>query len=203
MTKQRKKPEAAEKEIRRAKLQGKGPTLKEAPVPKQNTGNPNPEYSFPNGNGFWKLRSKHGVDKIFATPEIMWEAACEYFLACEENPLIEVDFKGKDSERVHIPRMRAFTMERLCLFLDVHKGYFLEFKKALKDDQLGRDFSRVITRIEQTIYSQKFEGASAGFLNANIIARDLGLKDTVVNEVDDKRKQIDELFPKDVDPGSV
>jgi hypothetical protein len=203
MTKQRKKPEEAARANRKARLEGKGRPLKEAPPPKQNSGNPSPVFSMPDGNGFWKLRSKHGRDRIFETPEIMWEAACEYFTACEENPLIEIDFKGKDAEQVHIPRMRAFTIERLCLFLDVHKGYFLEFKKALKDDQLGRDFSRVIARIEQTIYSQKFEGASAGFLNANIIARDLGLKDTVVNEVEDKRKQIDELYPPEIDPGEV
>ncbi len=35
----------------------------------------------------------------------------------------------------------------------------------------------VITRIKETIFTQKFEGASADLLNANIIARDLGLAD--------------------------
>ena len=33
----------------------------------------------PKGNQFWMLRSKHGRDKLFATPEALWEAACEYF----------------------------------------------------------------------------------------------------------------------------
>ena len=45
----------------------------------------------------------------------------------------------------------------------------------MPDDE--KDFSSVITRIEQTIYAQKFEGAAVGSFNANIIARDLGLKD--------------------------
>ena len=35
----------------------------------------------------------------------------------------------------------------------------------------------VIDDIEKIIYRQKFEGAAAGLLNANIIARDLGLRD--------------------------
>ena len=32
------------------------------------------------------LRSKHGRDKLFATPELLWDAACEYFQWCDENP---------------------------------------------------------------------------------------------------------------------
>ena len=36
----------------------------------------------------------------------------------------------------------------------------------------------VIEKIESIIRSQKFEGAAADLLNANIIARDLGLKDS-------------------------
>ena len=40
----------------------------------------------PKGNQFWMLRSKHGRDKLFATPEALWEAACEYFQWCDENP---------------------------------------------------------------------------------------------------------------------
>ena len=35
----------------------------------------------------------------------------------------------------------------------------------------------IITRIREAIYQQKFEGASVGAFNANIIARDLGLAD--------------------------
>ena len=37
----------------------------------------------PKNNQFWKLRSKHGRDKIFKTPKILWEAACDYFEWCE------------------------------------------------------------------------------------------------------------------------
>lgn len=133
----------------------------------------------PKGNRFWELRSKHGRDKIFATPDLLWNAACEYFAWCEDNPLIEVDFKGKDAERVELPKMRAFTMQGLCMYLDTHSQYLCEFKRLLKDknDDLSKDFSVIVTRIEEIIYNQKFTGAAAGFLNPNIIARDLGLRD--------------------------
>lgn len=130
------------------------------------------------GNQFWKLRSKHGRDRLFANASDMWDAACEYFQWCEDNPLIEVDFKGKDAIEVKIPKMRAFTMQGLCLYLDCNTLYFAQFKKGLSlENQNDKDFSIVITRIEEIIYNQKFTGAAAGFLNANIIARDLGLAD--------------------------
>jgi hypothetical protein len=61
----------------------------------------------PKGNQFWKLRSKHGRDTLFESPEKMWEAACEYFQWCDDNPLLEIDFRGKDATQVTIPKMRA------------------------------------------------------------------------------------------------
>lgn len=135
----------------------------------------------PKGNEFWKLRSKHGRDKIFATPEIMWDAACEYFAYITDNPLQEQQIiKYKDDyEKVTLDKMRPFTLTGLCLYLDVSTVYFTHFETSLegKKDELSKDFSKVITRIRETIYSQKFEGASSGFFNPNIIARDLGLMD--------------------------
>lgn len=133
----------------------------------------------PLGNEFWKLRSKHGRDKLFATPDLLWESACEYFQWCEDNPLIEVDFAGRDADKVEKPKMRAFTLQGLCLYLDCNSVYFTHFEYGLKekDDEVSKDFSQVITRIREIIYTQKFTGAAAGFLNANIIARDLGLSE--------------------------
>jgi hypothetical protein len=125
----------------------------------------------PIGNQFWKQRSKHGRDKIFSSPEILWEEACKYFEWCDENPLYEVDFKGKDADEVRIPKMRAYTWEALELFLDISS------LRDYKTNEEYKDFLQVIGRIEKIMYSQKFTGAAAGFLNANIIARDLGLRD--------------------------
>ena len=132
----------------------------------------------PVGNQFWKLRSKHGRDKLFESPELMWEAACEYFDWCEENPLIEVDFKGKDAEQVDLPKMRAFTWQGLELYLDIHS------LRDYKANPKYQDFSQVINRIEKIMYNQKFTGAAAGLLHPNIIARDLGLTDKTASTVE-------------------
>lgn len=128
--------------------------------------------SAPLGNQFWKIRSKHGRDKLFSSPQILWDACCEYFEWCEENPLIEVDYRGKDADKVFIPKMRAFTVQGLCIFLECNTKYFNDLKH-------DKDFSEIIDRIYDTLYNQKFTGAAAGFLNANIISRDLGLQDRV------------------------
>jgi len=135
----------------------------------------------PKGNEFWKLRTKHGRDKIFATPEIMWDAACEYFSYITDNPLQEQQIiKYKDDyEKVTLDKVRPFTLMGLCLFLGVNVQYFTDFEESLKgkNDKVSKDFSFIVTHIRETIYNQKFEGASAGFFNPNIIARDLGLMD--------------------------
>lgn len=158
------------------------------------------------GNKFWQQRSRHGRDKLFATPELLWEAACEYFNWCDENPWMKIEQKkgnakvdlmeimeiskeeGLDANQVmksafsslvEIPTARPYTMQGLCSYLNTNKGYFDDFEKSLKDkaDETSKDFSVIITRVRETIYQQKFEGATIGAFNASIIARDLGLTD--------------------------
>lgn len=144
---------------------------------------------FEVGNQFWLLRTKHGRDKLFSKPEILWEASMEYFQWCVDNPLIEVDFKGKDATEVKIPKMRPFTWQGLELYLDISS------LKDYKNNDKYKDFNHVIARIEKIMYKQKFEGAASGFLNPNIIARDLGLRESTHISVDDERKSTGELFP--------
>lgn len=125
----------------------------------------------PKGNQFWKLRSKHGRDKLFASPELLWDAACEYFEWCDKNPLETLEYNGKDAIECIVPKMRAYTWSGLEAYLDIDS--FREYRT----NPTYKEFSQIITRIEKIIYTQKFEGAAAGLLNANIIARDLGLVD--------------------------
>lgn len=124
----------------------------------------------PVGNQFWKARSSHGRRPIFADPDALWAAAVEYFEWVEANPLKEAQafaYQGKVTVE-ELPKMRAMTLAGLCLFLDISRDTFIEYRER-------EGFSEVTTRIDDVIRTQKFEGASAGLLNPNIIARDLGL----------------------------
>lgn len=142
--------------------------------------------SAPKNNQFWKLRSKHGRDKIFDTPEIMRDAADEYFSYQSKQKWVKTDFRGKESQMVEIPTSSPFTLTGLCLFLGVNTKYFTEFEKNCSED-----FSEVIHYIREVIYTQKFEGAAVGAYNANIISRDLGLADNQMHTVRSEQP----LFP--------
>lgn len=132
----------------------------------------------PKGNQFWKARSKHGRSKNFSSPNNLWKAACEYFQWAEDNPLEKaIIYQGEVTGKEEL--MRAMTISGLCIFLGVNSDYFTDFRGLLDlETKQGKEYSRVIKDIYEIIKTQKFEGASAGLLNPNIIARDLGLADT-------------------------
>ena len=129
----------------------------------------------PKKNQFWKFRSKHGRAKLFASPDLLWKEACKYFAWCDNNPLKEgkvFAYQGKITT-TEVNKMRAYTMNGLCLYLKCSDSYFRKFKQTCSDE----DFIEIIEQIENIIYEQKFTGAAADLLNANIISRDLGLRD--------------------------
>lgn len=129
----------------------------------------------PLGNSFWRARSTHGREKLFSTPDCLWSACCEYFQWVEENPLIEMRpfaYQGVVVQEP-VPKMRAMTINGLCIFLDID----LSTWNTYKNREGYEDYFTVIKQAEQIIYEQKFTGAAADLLNANIISRELGLAD--------------------------
>lgn len=126
----------------------------------------------PKGNQFWKAKSSFGRNPLFATGEDLYKACCEYFEWVEKHPLYEVRafaYQG-DVELKEIPKMRAMTIGGLCAFLDCNSSTWYSWRKV---DEL----SNIVAAVENIIREQKFTGAAADLLNANIIARDLGLTD--------------------------
>lgn len=136
--------------------------------------------SAPEGNQFWKLRAKHGRELIFSSPTILWEACCEYFEATDSRKWIRKDWVGKDAHEVERETDTPYTLSGLYLFLDIEQSTWQEYEKR-------EGFSVICSRVRKIIYTQKFEGAAVGAYNANIIARDLGLKEkTDVTTNDEK-----------------
>jgi hypothetical protein len=124
----------------------------------------------PKGNQFWKARSSHGRKPIWEDPEVLREACLEYVQWVEDNPLGEaITYQGEVMSEP-VPKMRAMTIGGMCVFLGIIQETWQEYRK--------KDGFTVVTReIDEIIRMQKFEGAAAGMLNPNIIARDLGLID--------------------------
>lgn len=124
------------------------------------------------GNQFWKARSSAGPKPKFSSAEQLQAACEEYFQWVEDHPLHEMkafSFQGAVVMEA-VPKPRAMTQTALCLFLDISDDTWRSYRS-------NPDLSGVTSWAEKVIYDQKFSGAASDLFNANIIARDLGLKD--------------------------
>lgn len=132
------------------------------------------------GNQWWRLRSKHGRDALFATPSLLWEAACEYFENCDSNPWIKNKEVSTDKgfSKEEQPVQKPYSRSGFFLYIGCSENWLSEFKKKADKDFLG-----VIHEIETIIDTQQFEGATVGAFNANIIARTLGLAEVSKTEL--------------------
>jgi len=124
------------------------------------------------GNSFWMKRSTHGRNPLFNNPEDLFDACMQYFKYSEDNPLMEEKvfcFKGHVT-RTEVSKLRALTLQGLCIFIGMTRETWGQYRKK-------EDYSDICTTVEEIMYNQKLQGASADLLNASIIARHLGLKD--------------------------
>jgi hypothetical protein len=124
------------------------------------------------GNQFWKMRSSHGRKPLFENGEKLWDACVEYFEWVEANPLKEekiFTYEGR-IVRGEVRRMRAMTLDGLYTFLDISPQAWHNFRSR-------EGLSETVDQVERVIRDYKFAGAAADLLNAQIIARDLGLRD--------------------------
>ena len=133
---------------------------------------------FAPGNRIWETRISPGINPKFETAEDLQAACVQYFEWNEANPLIsaeKVTFQGKGST-FDVPKMRAMSIAGLCNFIGVCNRVWYEWKNKGHSNYRS-DLTQVMQWAEGVMRQQKFEGASADLLNANIIARDLGLSD--------------------------
>lgn len=148
------------------------------------------------GNEYYLLRKKNGRDKKYTAEELL-DKANEYFSWCLENPLIEPTIQkrklNRDEENIelfNLPKMRPFSIQGFCNFAEIVIQTFHNYEnpnvegKEMTEEH--KDLLEVTTRIRGIIENQQFEGAAAGFLNPNIIARKLGLIDKKNIELDGK-----------------
>jgi hypothetical protein len=108
---------------------------------------------------------------IYLTANDFLAGVAEYFKWCEDHPLLEEKvfmYKGA-IVRTDESKMRPFTKKGLASFMGMPESRLAGYKRR------GDEWEDAIEIVDQTIYTQKFEGAAAGLLNATIISRDLGL----------------------------
>ena len=112
-------------------------------------------------------------NKVYISADQFLADCVDYFKWCEEHPLLEE--KAFSSQGIiikdDVAKMRPFTKKGLATFLGIPEGRLDSYKRK------GGEWAEVAELVEQTIWTQKFEGAACGLLNANLISREIGLAD--------------------------
>lgn len=138
------------------------------------------------GNRFWELRTKHGPDRLFGDPAVLWEEALLYFDWCERNPLYKtelVKYQGS-ADMVEVPLLHPFSMREFTCYLGVSGSYFRSAKGNLREKiekktatAIEAELLATIERIEHCVFNQQVNGALVGLFNANLVARLNGISD--------------------------
>lgn len=133
---------------------------------------------FQPGNELWKL-SNPGRKRKYDTPQKLKRACVKYFEWVQNNPIKEEKLFQHDGKIVRgtIHKMRAMTKQGLNLHLQITHKTWDTYREC--DNEGIRE---VVAWADAVIEEQKFTGAAAGMLNPMIIARDLGLKESVSSE---------------------
>ena len=151
----------------------------------------------PKGNSFWKLRAKHGRDKLFETPELLWDAACEYFEWVDNNPFVKTKTVVSEKSGIlseEIPTQRAYTRMAFYIFIGCSDKWMCNFKKICSDD-----FLTVIQRIENIIDNNQIEGAMSGHFKENLVSRLQGLAENNNNNNNNNNYDVTPLTKEELD----
>lgn len=71
-----------------------------------------------------------------------------------------------------VERQQPMTLSGLCIFLGIARSSWGNYRQR-------EGVENVVELVEEVIRTQKFELAACNLINANLISRDLGLKDTI------------------------
>ncbi len=132
--------------------------------------------------------------KYIESPEKLWEYFTDYVQHEKDNPMLKVEYVGKDGERVLTPLQVPITFEGFeCWLADkdiiTHLGDY-----SSNRDGAYESYSPIIIRIRNNCFAQNFKGAAVNLFNANLIAKKLGL----VDKKEVQQTNIEQpLFPND------
>lgn len=136
-------------------------------------------FQFKAGNNIWMQRSDMTTNQIFTDPEAMAEAFVRYTEHLENNPLQahKIMVVGQEIKEKGEQKMIPITWAGFAVYCGAHRKFFYNFRT-----RCGAAFLDIIEMIDDVMFCQKFSGAAAGFFNANLISRELGLVDKHQNK---------------------
>lgn len=117
------------------------------------------------------------------SPEDLAEEFKKYISDLEENQIeVETNYRymtSNDERRQQRRSQKYARPPKILDFVTRWLGMTHQWWYSLPHGKRGADYEAVIERITQYCYDTKFDGAVVGLYNANIIARDLGLKENI------------------------
>lgn len=128
------------------------------------------DYDFDSDKQFWQRRPDNV--RVFASADELYQSAIEAFDWIHSHPKrkqLVFHHKGEVT-RTYETLERPFTFNLLAMVMGVSFQCLDGYRKR-------EGFEEAMQWIDHVIYTQKFEGAAVGTLNANFIARDLGMAD--------------------------
>ena len=112
------------------------------------------------------------------TAKVLEAKIKEYYKYVDDNPAqkrkVET-YKGETKEYIEYIQL-PYTIEGLCNFLNIDH-------KTFSNNENYPDLFPIVTRARQIIRENKLSGATAGIFNANIVIRDLSLRDSDAPQV--------------------
>lgn len=140
------------------------------------------------GNKLWKLRSKHGRDRIFGDPVVLLEEAYLYFDWCDRHPWEKfelVKYQG-DAYEEAVSLGRPYSIDALTVYLGVSPRYFATAKAQIKEKIAdGRatdneiELLETMEVIEAIVRAQNIEGANVGIFSSHIVTRMYQMAETI------------------------
>lgn len=154
--------------------------------------------SAPKGNQF-AFGNTGGRPRKWNTPADLQAEVDAYFKECDDNPININEVAGKDPVIMKVPTQRPYTIEGLCLHLGCDRRTLLNYQ--VEDGY--EEYFHIITRAKQMITEQMITMALAGGFNASLtkflLTNNTEYKDKSEVEVSDKRKDIADLFPDELE----
>ena len=121
-----------------------------------------------------------GKPKYIETPEKMWELFKSYVDYTKKTPYLIKDWVGGVGKPVVREKEKPLTF----VGFEVYLADIGVIDAGLDDYERNKDgryaeYAAIITRIKKCIESDMLAGATAGIYQQNIVARKLGIRDTV------------------------
>jgi hypothetical protein len=144
------------------------------------------------GNQYWRNRKfEQALEQVKYLPHELFNAFIEYTDWVEHNPIIKKMLLQKTGEITDVPVARPMSIRAFMLYCGCAEDRFYYYNAKF-------EYKEICKIIRDAIFTQKFELAIVGVYNAPFVAMDLGMSNSVVHVIEDRRRTVAELFPEEL-----